>query len=225
MHPYRLRILLADEPGRLGKAATALSEIGINILDVDVQGADGPVWADDLLIDPAIPLDTATIDHALREVGIELVDLQPADPHDVVDCAVRCLDVVRRLADGGTRDPSVTGAARRIVPAELAWLTPVPLLALRGVTADAMISGTALQSREQVQLLPSPSGAWALAVPFEVAEQRRVLTLLRRAPRFSFTETARLEALLRVVTALEAGAAQPAFQPTTSFNSSTNRAG
>jgi hypothetical protein len=204
MHPYRLRILLADEPGRLGKAATALSEIGINILDVDVQGPDGQVWVDDLLIDPSVPLDTATIDHALRMVGIELVDIQPADAHDVVDRAVRCLDVVRVLAEGGSSDQSVTAAARRIVPAELAWLTPVPLLALRGATAAAMIAGTALQSREQVQLLPSARGAWALAVPFDVDGQRRVLTLLRRAPRFSSSETARLEALLRVVAALEA---------------------
>jgi hypothetical protein len=205
MHPYRLRILLADEPGRLGRAATALSEIGINILDVDVQGADGQLWADDLLIDASVPLDTPTIDHALRMVGIRLVDLQPAEPHDVVDCAVRCLDVVRGLAEGGTSDPAVTAAARRIVRAELTWLTPIPLLALRGVTAHAMISGAALQSREQVKLLPAAAGAWALAVPFEFDGQRRVLTLLRRAPRFSFIETARLEALLRIVTALEAG--------------------
>jgi ACT domain len=203
MTPYRIRIRLEDEPGRLGRAATALSKLGINILDVDVQSDDGELWADDLLIDFPFPIDPSTIDHALHLAGVELVDLRPADSHEVVDSTVHCLELVDALAaDRAITDDTAVRAARAIVRSDLAWITPLPVLSLHGVAADAMISGDVTQAREWAKLVRGDAPVWTLAVPFDHGLHRRVLTLLRRAPRFSYTESARVGALLRVVATL-----------------------
>ena len=101
MTPYRARIILPDEPGRLGRAATALSRLGVNILDIDVQSDDGQLWADELLIDFPFTVDPDMIDQALRIAGVELIDLRPADSHEVVDSTVHTLELVQVLAGHG----------------------------------------------------------------------------------------------------------------------------
>lgn len=203
MTPYRARIRLADQPGRLGLAATALSTLGVNILDVDVQSDDGVLWVDDLLIDFPFPIDPSTIDVVLQEAGVELVDLRPADSHEVVDATVHCLDLVHALAAGGAiTDDRVSRAVAALLRADLAWITPLPVLAVRGVAAEAMISGEPTQAREWVKVVRGDVGpVWTLAVPFAEGDALRVVSLMRRGPRFSCTEAARAGALMRVVAA------------------------
>lgn len=200
MTPYRLRILLADEPGRLGNAALALSGLGVNILDVDVQNADGVRFADDLLVDLGAHVSPPILDAALADAGIEMLDLRQADSHDVVDGIARALDIAHSLSTGTAPDDDrLLDAVGQLVRTDRAWITPVRVLALHGATAEAMISGSPHQRREWSKSLPGIDGpAWALAIPFDSRDQRRVLTVLRPAPRFTYTETARLQALLRV---------------------------
>lgn len=203
MTPHRLRILLADEPGRLGRAALALSELGVNILDVDVQRADGTRWTDDLLVELAADVDRDAVAAALDLVGVELLDLRPADSHDLVDGVTRALDVAHSLMSGAAPDDDrILVAVGQLTRVELAWITPNRLLALHGVTAEAMITGSPHQHREWSKSLHAGDGpVWALAVPFDHGDHRRVVTVLRTAPRFTFSETARLQALLRVAAA------------------------
>jgi ACT domain len=170
MTPYRARIILPDEPGRLGRAATALSRLGINILDIDVQ----------------------------------------ADSHEVVDSTVHTLELVHALAGhGAIDDQRATRAVRSIIRSDLAWITPLPLLCLTGAAAAAMISGEVTQEREWAKLLAGHGDTvWTMAVPFDEDGDRRVVTVLRRAPHFSFTEAARVQALMRVITSLPGRAAR-----------------
>ena len=204
MTPYRARIILPDEPGRLGRAATALSRLGINILDIDVQSDDGQLWADELLIDFPFTVDPDLIEQALRVAGVELVDLRPADSHEVVDSTVHTLELVHALAGhGAIDDQRATRAVRSIIRSDLAWITPLPLLSLAGAAAAAMISGEVTQEREWAKLLAGHGDTvWTMAVPFDEDGHRRVVTVLRRTPHFSFTEAARVQALMRVITSL-----------------------
>lgn len=200
MTPYRLRILLADEPGRLGRAAMALSELGVNILDVDVQSSDGIHFADDVLVDLGAHVDPSMVDAALAGAGIELLDLRQADSHDAVDAIVRALDIAHALCAGPTPDDErVLDAVAQLVPSDRAWLTPEKLLALHGAAAEAMISGSPHQRREWAKSVRNDDGPlWTLAIPFDCGDDRRVLTVMRRGPRFTFSETARLQAVLRI---------------------------
>ena len=68
------------------------------------------------------------------------------------------------------------------------------------MTSEALITETPHQRREWVKwLAPASEPMWSLAVPFDDGELR-VLAVLRRAPRFTYTETARLRALLGLLT-------------------------
>lgn len=200
MDPYRVRVRLADTPGRLGSAAAALGAFGINIIDVDVHSVDGGAFADDLLIDLTVPIDLPVVEYALRQADCELVHLQRVDPHELTDSLTRALELAHGLAAGGVDDDQLAEAARTLVRADLASITTVhddgPLL--RGVAAEAVRRGSATQRREPtLRLAHRGDFPWVLAIPFEQGPVRRVLGLARRNPSFSFTETARVQALLR----------------------------
>lgn len=84
---YLLRIVLPDRPGMLGAVATALGEVGADILSLDVveRGPDGAV--DDLLVDlPAGSLVDRLITGAQSVPGVVVESLRPhsgaSDLHD-----------------------------------------------------------------------------------------------------------------------------------------------
>ena len=200
MRLHRLRIQLDDSPGSLGQAATALGTLGVNILDVDVHGVGGDHRADVLIVELTVPLDLPAVEAALRRVGSALVDVRRADPHELVDLSTRCLELAAGLVAEGLRsDEQVGELVRRVVRSDLWWVGPVPGISVTGVAARALDRGAPAQDQEPVKrLAPVADRAWSLAIPFSMLGPQRVLVLVRCGPRFSFTETARAQALLRL---------------------------
>lgn len=200
MRLHRLRIELDDAPGHLGRAAAALGALGVNILDVDVHGIAGDRRDDELLVDLTVPLDLPAVEAALRDVGCEVVDIRPSDPHELIDAGTRCLELAGGLiADQPVSDDRMGELVRALVRADLSWVGPVPGMSPSGVAARALESGAPAQGRDPVKRSPRGDDVpWSLAIPFSAGERRRVLVLVRRRPRFSFTETARAQAFLRL---------------------------
>ena len=205
MDVYRLRLQLDDQPGRLGRLASALGGLGVNILDVDIHSIDGSHRADELLIDLTRPVDLPALEHAVRRAGSRLSCLHAADPHELVDSDTRCLELARAMINAGAGTAPAAEAARRLVRAELCWIATESGVALTGVAGRALEDGAAHQAREPVKRLVGARSPWSLAVPFATDGSRRVLVLVRRSPSFSFTETARVRALLGVGAAAGGG--------------------
>jgi len=102
---YLLRVLLPDRPGMLGAVATALGEVGGDIVSLDVveRGPDGAV--DDLIVAmPAGGLADALITAARRVPGVVVESLRPY--HGGQDLH-RDLELVDRLAARPASGPAL----------------------------------------------------------------------------------------------------------------------
>jgi|GEM_PF-284209 len=210
MQLWTARVELDDCSGRLAPLVQAIAELGASIVDLDVHRLGEGRVADDLVIDMPVPVDAPLLGHTLERAGARVVWLRPADPHELADRTTRALDLAAgALSQPGMGFDVLAASAAHLVGAELAWAGPVPGCDPPPLAADALATGTPLRGRHHVKRLPpSPHGAppWALAVPVEVpGPARAVVVLVRRDPPFSFTETARVQAFLRLV-----GAATPA---------------
>lgn len=200
------RVELEDRCGRLRSLAGAVAGIGASIVDLDIHHLGGDRVADELVLDVPMPVDAPLIGHALERAGVRVLWLRPVDPHQLSDRTVRALDVA---ADVFGREAEHTdrlgAAAARLIDAELAWVGPVGGCEPPPVAAEALATGTPVRGRLAVKRLPPrPDGRdpWALAVPLEPpGAAPMVVMVIRRDPPFSFTETARVQALLRAVTA------------------------
>lgn len=197
MHLYRIRIQVTDSPGHLGRAAAALGGLGANILDVDVQSLQGGYSADDLLVDLTRPLDLPAVEHALEATGCAVLSIVGADAHELVDQTTYTLELARMLVEHNDplSDEAIADYARRMVRADLAWVGPNRAISPRSASDRALETGVATQTCE-----PIDGGTlWSLAIPFEVEDAtRRVLVLVRENPKFSYAESARVDALLRL---------------------------
>lgn len=204
------RVELDDRCGQLGALAGAISGIGASIVDLDIHRLGGGRVADELVIDVPVPVDAPLVGQALEQGGAHVLRLQPADPHQLRDRSVQALDVTAGVVGHGAATADSLGrAAARLIDAELAWVGPPPGFDPPPVAADAMATGSPVRGRLFAKRLgagPNGGESWVLAVPVErPGGGRMVVMVLRRNPPFSFTETARLQALLRVVNAGIAG--------------------
>lgn len=98
---YLLRVVLPDRPGMLGALATALGEVGADILSLDVVERGGDLAVDDLLVElPAGGLADRLITGAQGVPGVVVESLRPyagaADLHGD-------LELIEALA--GAADP------------------------------------------------------------------------------------------------------------------------
>ena len=129
---YLMRVVLPDRPGALGAVATALGDIGADIMSVDVIERDDDHAVDDLVVElPPGRLADSLVSAAGAVGGVEVESIHPyagaIDPH-------RELEVLDRLA-GGTEDPlqliadGVTRIFRAgwsiVLAGPTAWMAPV----------------------------------------------------------------------------------------------------
>ncbi len=121
---YLLRVLLPDRPGALGAVATALGEVGADILSVDVIERTADQAIDDLVVElPAGRLADSLVTAARSVPGVRVESIRPyagtLDPH-------RELEVLDQLA-AGPHDPLLVltnGVARIFRPAWSIVLDP-----------------------------------------------------------------------------------------------------
>lgn len=200
---HRLRIQVDDVPGRLGQVAAALGRLGVNILDVDVHTVVGSTSVDQVVVELTQPIDLPALEHAVSEAGGVVTAIVAVDEHDLRDRATTVLDIAASLVgpDQAPRD-RLGDAACRLVGAELCWLADPagpgePLDLVRHVAETRAPA----QADAPVKRLPHEGRTWWLAVPYDEGARSSVLVLIRRGSRFTFTETARVQALLRLVAA------------------------
>lgn len=209
MRLRRLQIALDDVPGRLGSVAAALGGLGINILDVDVHTVTSGQRVDELLVDLVLPMDLPAVDHAVRSAGGSLLAAEAADPHELRDPVTAALDAVHSAASSGTTATAIEDAARFIVRADLAWFSRPAVGGDAGVIGRVLEAGSPVQEAACIKRL-GRGPAWSLGVPCALSG---VLVMIRRGPKFTYTETARVQALLRLVDALSMDGGKMAALP------------
>lgn len=187
------RVELKDEVGSLARVGGALAAIGVNVVGLDVHALTGGAVADQLVLDLPEGGDADQVAAALEASAAHVCELRPVDPHEVVDPVVRALDLTRLVRDRPAE------AVATLLGADCWWAGPVPGFPLVGAAARAVADQVPVQAREPVKRLLPVDGepAWVLAVPARLPGGGEVVVVARRAPRFSFTETARAQALLR----------------------------
>lgn len=207
MHLWRLRVELENERGNLAQVAQALAGTGANIVSLDVHAISASAIADDLVVASAGTVDATAIAAALAALDARLVDVRAADAHELVDRVTRALDTAARIAETGP-DPTALGLAiSAVVRCDVSYLRPVgDGTLLDEIEARAAADDRPVMDRQQVKRLPAGGeGAWVLAVPTTVGGRPHVAVAVRRSPRFSYTETARIRGLLGVHEAVGAG--------------------
>lgn len=195
---HRLRIDVDDAPGRLGAIAAALGRLGANIIDVDVQSVVGRTSVDEVVVELTQPIDLPAIEQAVRGAGGTLTDIADVTEHALRDRATSVLDAATWLLGDDDAPRSRLGdAARRIVGAELGWIASTAHVgAPVDLVRHVLEANAPAQTDAPVKRLPSAGGStWWLAVPLDTTS---VLVVIRRGTRFTFTETARVQALVRL---------------------------
>jgi GNAT superfamily N-acetyltransferase len=202
MRYQRLRIQLDNNPGRLGEVAAALGRIGVNILDLEVHSVASGSCVDEVIADFRAPVDFTAVERAVRDAGGVLVDVAPVDAHELRDRATTALQLATSLVEPGVgQSERISEAARQLVGAELAWgmdgQEPGDTLE---VVRRVLDTRSPVQVDAPVKLLPNAgTRTWWLGLPVETdGADLAVLVLVRRGARFTFTETARVQALLRL---------------------------
>jgi GNAT superfamily N-acetyltransferase len=200
MELWRARIETDDTPGHLAEIAGALGCIGANIVSLDVHATGASRVTDDLVVAVDGPFDAAAFDEVLAPLDARLVDLRRADAHELVDPVTQAVEAAAGVVRAQASVEALARAITQVVPVELAYIRPtLEGLPLSGVAARALTEGRAVLGREPVKSLPAgPEGAWVLAAPMVLDGRSHVGVAVRRSPRFSFTETARLRAVLGI---------------------------
>lgn len=119
---FLLRVRVPDRPGSLGALASALGEIGADILSVDVVEREHDVAVDDLVVDlPRGSLPDALITAAERLDGVRVDSVRPYT--GVLDTH-RELELIDRLAaTTGDREQVLVDGLRRVL--RVGWATVV----------------------------------------------------------------------------------------------------
>lgn len=193
----RLRAEVTDQPGGLGRLATAIAACRGNILGIDVHFLDGERVADEFVIEFAEGGSAEALTTALRRAGGVPVETERLDEHALVDPVARAIDVGAQLFSAGSLDRGLERGAVALVRADRAGLVDVS--ALPGTVelprggGPLVWRGHALAAGTEASQVP-----WALLVPDDGAGRRRLLVVERRRPAFSSSEVARVAALVRL---------------------------
>jgi GNAT superfamily N-acetyltransferase len=196
---HRLRIELDDTPGALGRIATGLGAVGVNVVDLDVQCGGADARVDEVVVERADGTDLRTLEAVVSRAGGRLVGCTDLDPHELRDRLTASLHLVASMiGDGGADASSLAEAARILAGGELGYVhrcVPGGSLDVDEVVARVRQTRCPAQVERPVKLLPAGSRpTWWLLLPTGT-EPPDVLVLVRRGARFTFTETARVQAL------------------------------
>jgi hypothetical protein len=109
---YLLRLVLPDRPGTLGAVATALGQVGADILSLDVIERSAEGATDDIVVElPPDKLADTVVSAALTIPGVRVESIRPyagqVDPHRELELLERLAeqreDALHVLADGVAR--------------------------------------------------------------------------------------------------------------------------
>lgn len=205
----RLRTEVADERGRLGRLATAISVCRGNILGLDVHFLDGARVADEFVIEFPEGGSAEALITALRRAGGVPVEVERLDQHALVDPVAHAIDISARLFAEGSLDLGVERGAAQLVRADRAGLVDDDAEPGSALLRQASEEGAPVVARAHVLTSPDATTEvpWALVVAYQEGPRRRWLVVERRQPPFSSSEIARISALVRLSRAV-AGDAQ-----------------
>lgn len=112
---WRVHVELEDRPGRLGELATAVGEVGCNIISLHVVGepADDGSVTDELLVRVPDSSNPADLVEAVEKAGIPCTLLVRADATELSDPATTALALARMVvADPGSASRAVATMLR-----------------------------------------------------------------------------------------------------------------
>ena len=201
---YRFRIEVADTPGALAKVTDVLAAAGGNVESIDLHLPTDGVAVDEIGLEA--PDDWDMVGVAARIDAIEgarvLVQRRERNPGDPV---VNALRWARLMLDAGPaeHDLELSRAILEVTGAAVAWSTSVS--EARDTSAGRAALERSAPAVERVSALPGGRATdvegpyWLLAVVDDPEAPRLVGFAARpAATRFSLSEQARLEALLRL---------------------------
>ena len=189
MHEARMamRVQLPDQPNTLARIASALGQLGANILHIDVHELDGPDVVDEIVIAGPESLSPASVRAALLTSGAHAVVSVPL-VHRQMDALARALTSVASFASDAS-DDALLAVIASVVPIESAAIEPMEHLDEIDPGGRQLRTGTpAARSIGRLWVLAIPRGE-RTPVPFDAL-------VVRRSIRFSATEVSRLRALL-----------------------------
>lgn len=198
---WRLRFTVIDQPGCLAAAATALADLGVDILRLDVQVVSATEVIDEATVLLPAWLDVPAVEHALRSAGATAVWAVPIPVRQLEDIATRSLRLAAGVVAVGADDRSLCDAIAHVVDAELVYLTRADSTSTHDGATYMTSAGPTCFERQHVEGLPSRGGAWTMAVPDDRTDLRRVVVAARRGSPFTAIEAARALALLQVCVA------------------------
>lgn len=203
---WKLRVETSHTPGQLAEISRALAAVGANIVSLDVHTVDASTVADELVVALTVPIDVPLLAFVLEPLDVVLTDLRPADRHELVDPVAHAIEAAGTAMQEPITCASLGAALGRVVGADVAFVRPqLRGLPLVGAAATAVEEQRPVLAREAVKHLgAAPEGAWVLAAPALLDTRPHVAVLVRCSPRFSFTETARLQAILAVAAGVTA---------------------
>ncbi len=197
MDLYRIRIEVADDPGRMGHVLVVLGQVGINVVEIDCHNVDGAVRVDDLLVHLTRPLDIPAIAYAVENAGCPLIEVRPLSARELEDPVIRGMRLIAYIAATNTAsDDEIAWCAGELVRSDLACVVEAQISTVDSIAGQALTQNVPVHGREWVKRLPSGDPAWTLAVPFDRQGRRAAVVVNRTSSRFTRTETARLRVLL-----------------------------
>ena len=193
MPTYRLRIELPDRPGALAGVTRAIADSEANIVSIDVHEVDGDTAVDEIVVDVALDWAPRTLAAALADSGMGTL-LSSRRVTTVEDPLVSVLRSLGKLLDQGTASFEAEtrrallavahGSAARILTVDEAMREDAP--------RSSVERGTSLVTR-------ADDHGWILTAVDDSSEPKLVAVVSRSLNlRFSATEVARVEALLRL---------------------------
>lgn len=211
---YRFRIELLDQPGGLAKVTDVLAAAGGNVESLDLHQPHKGVSIDEIGVDAPDDWDMLAVGAAIDRLdGIRVLqqrrDRSPGDP------VVNALRWARVMVAAGPAEHELelTRAILEVTGASMAWTTPVSAATRSAAGCAALVArapvikrAEALPAELDAASIPDDLTApcWLLAAGDDPEDPSLVAFAVRPlATPFSPSETARLDALLRLRRALK----------------------
>jgi hypothetical protein len=198
---YRLRVQLPDRPGALASLTASIADAGGNVVSLDIHDLDGDHAVDDLVV--LLPGSTPDALGARLETSGVATLLSWRVEVGTSDAVVRALGWARAVLESGVgyADVELSRALSEVSSADTAWVATVAEAESIDAVRAAVASGAATVTRQDP--LPAAvgdgtAGGWLLVALDDSADPTVVGLAARADHRFTATELARAEALLRL---------------------------